>query len=378
MSPFKRRTLVPLLAASSLLVPIAASAALSEPVEEVSPVAQTAVVISPVPRIHAHVLRLGSKGQDVSHLQELLNRVGVTAAVSGRYRYATARAVQRFQLAAVLETSGVAGPKTIARLRATASGTAQRQQQSGGGVGFGAAGVRAERLGDRMPLTRGMSGRDVRQLQDFLRRVGVKSVPKPTGEFDGRTAAAVKRFEAKTARAVDGTVDAGDVYRLVRTVGDAARPGDLGDPQGVELAALPLGPGDVATLDDSGLAVAPEGAPQAVRQIIAAGNKIATKPYIYGGGHGSWTAAGYDCSGSVSFALRGANLLQQPLASYDFFDWGKSGPGQWVTIYTNSGHMFMTVAGLRFDTSGRSGGGSRWQRDSRAMSGYQIRHPAGL
>jgi peptidoglycan hydrolase-like protein with peptidoglycan-binding domain len=223
-----------------------------------------------------------------------------------------------------------------------------------------------------------MSGRDVRQLQYFLRRAGVSHAPRPSGEFDAHTAAAVRRFEAKVQRGVDGVVDAGDIYRLVRIVGDDARPGGDGDPKGVELGALPLAPGDKATLGADGLAVAPETAPLAVRQIIAAGNRIARKPYIFGGGHGSWNAAGYDCSGSVSYALRGAGLLTRPLASYDYFGWGAAGPGSWVTIYTNSGHMFMVVAGLRFDTSGRSDGGSRWQRDLRGTSAYRVRHPVGL
>ena len=141
-------------------------------------------------------------------------------------------------------------------------------------------------------------------------------------------------------------------------------PGDAGDPS-AGLPAPPLAPGDKARLTADGLAVAPEGAPEAVKQIIAAGNKIAKLPYKWGGGHGRWEDSGYDCSGSVSYALRGAGLLKSPLASYDYFDWGQAGKGQWVTIYTNSGHMYMTVAGLRFDTSGRSGNGSRWQKAMR-------------
>ena len=128
----------------------------------------------------------------------------------------------------------------------------------------------------------------------------------------------------------------------------------------------------------TGLAIAPEGAPDAVKKIIAAGNRIATKPYKWGGGHGRWEDSGYDCSGSVSYALRGAGLLERPLASYDFFGWGESGKGRWVTIYTNSGHAYMVVAGLRFDTSGRGANGSRWQSATRDPGAFQVRHPAGL
>ena len=377
MPTFHRRAAVPLLAAATMLLLILAghAARASTSTGSVSPAPATSAV-SPLPHIAVRALRPGSAGTEVRKLQQLLDRVGVRVAVTGRYRYMTARAVQRFQLAAVLPTSGIAGPKTIARLHAAARGPVVAD--TSGGVGFGARAIRARRLGDRMPLARGMSGRDVRQLQYFLHRAGVRDVPRPSGEFDARTASAVRRFETKLQRPVNGVVDAGDIYRLVRIVGDDARPGGDGDPKGVELGALPLAQGDKATLGADGLAVAPETAPLAVRQIIAAGNRIAKKPYIFGGGHGSWNAAGYDCSGSVSYALRGAGLLTRPLASYDYFGWGANGPGSWVTLYTNSGHMFMVVAGLRFDTSGRSDGGSRWQRDLRGTSAYRVRHPVGL
>ena len=214
MPSFHRRTAVPLLAAGIVVLFVLAGAAARAATSTVTPVATAAA--SPVPRIRARVLRPGAAGPEVRKLQELLNRVGVRAEVTGRYRYATARAVQHFQLAAVLQTSGIAGPRTISRLHATARGPVATN--TSGGVSFGAKAVAARRLGDRMPLARGMSGRDVRQLQDFMRRSGVRDVPKPSGEFDARTAAAVRRFEAKVERGVDGVVDAGDVYRLVRIV----------------------------------------------------------------------------------------------------------------------------------------------------------------
>jgi hypothetical protein len=115
-----------------------------------------------------------------------------------------------------------------------------------------------------------------------------------------------------------------------------------------------------------------------VQAIIAAGNRIATLPYIYGGGHGSWTDAGYDCSGSVSFALHGGGLLSAPLVSGDFESWGAAGPGQWITIYANGGHVYMVIAGLRFDTSGQSGAGTRWQANMVSGAGFVVRHPVGL
>jgi hypothetical protein len=134
-----------------------------------------------------------------------------------------------------------------------------------------------------------------------------------------------------------------------------------------------------ATLTPDGLAVAPANAPQAVQQVIAAGNRIAFKPYIYGGGHGSFNAAGYDCSGSVSYALHGGHLLTTPEDSGELESYGSAGPGQWITIWANGGHTYMYVAGLRFDTSAQSStGGSRWTKSKRSNAGYVERHPAGL
>ena len=127
-----------------------------------------------------------------------------------------------------------------------------------------------------------------------------------------------------------------------------------------------------------GTAVAPEDAPEPVKRVIQAGNAISKFPYKWGGGHGAWRDSGYDCSGSVSFALAGAGLLRSPLASGPFMKWGRAGTGKWITIYANPGHMYMMVAGLRFDTSGRGRAGTRWQEASRSTSGYAVRHFPGL
>ena len=116
-----------------------------------------------------------------------------------------------------------------------------------------------------------------------------------------------------------------------------------------------LAPGDTAQIGPDGLAIAPASAPDPVKAIIAAGNQIASKPYKYGGGHGKWNDSGYDCSGSVSYALHGAGLLDRARCPPgDFESWGDPGPGQWVTIYAKASHAYMVVAGIRFDTSGRS------------------------
>jgi cell wall-associated NlpC family hydrolase len=133
-----------------------------------------------------------------------------------------------------------------------------------------------------------------------------------------------------------------------------------------------------ATALSNGVALPPFEAPEAVRQIIEAGNSIARTPYKWGGGHGKWQDTGYDCSGSVSFALAAAGLLDAPLASGPLMSWGKPGKGKWVTIYSNPGHVYLEVAGIRFDTSGARATGSRWQNELRSHEGYVARHPPNL
>jgi cell wall-associated NlpC family hydrolase len=135
---------------------------------------------------------------------------------------------------------------------------------------------------------------------------------------------------------------------------------------------------DKAVALGNGVALPPLEAPEAVKQIIEAGNGIARTPYKWGGGHGKWQDTGYDCSGSVSFALAAAGLLSGPLASGPLMSWGEPGPGKWVTIYANEGHVFLEVAGIRFDTSATRVTGSRWSNDGRSTAGFVARHPAGL
>lgn len=148
-------------------------------------------------------------------------------------------------------------------------------------------------------------------------------------------------------------------------------------------AATPVGPGMVATLLPDGTAVAPVLAPPAVQQAVWAANQIVGRPYVYGGGHNRrFRSRGYDCSGTVSFALHGADLLSSPLDSSSFMSWGAGGPGRWITVYTNPGHAFAVIAGLRLDTSAAGdpsgASGPRWRPVLRATRGFQRRHPAGL
>jgi hypothetical protein len=143
-------------------------------------------------------------------------------------------------------------------------------------------------------------------------------------------------------------------------------------------ATRPAGPtvrGTVGVVR-GGVAYAPSAAPAAVKQVIWAGNRIRTRPYVWGGGHASFQARGYDCSGSVSYALHGGGLLTSPLDSRGFMRWGHAGRGRWITVYARNGHAYMVVAGMRFDTSGS--GRSRWRDDLREWGTFRTRHPAGL
>lgn len=122
----------------------------------------------------------------------------------------------------------------------------------------------------------------------------------------------------------------------------------------------------------------PQNVPEAIQRVIAGGNAIADFPYIWGGGHASFVANGYDCSGSVSYALAAGGLLNAPLVSGALASWGAPGPGRWITIYANAGHTFMDVDGMWFDTAGRSGPyASRWLVATPSLAGYAVRHPPG-
>jgi len=149
-------------------------------------------------------------------------------------------------------------------------------------------------------------------------------------------------------------------------------------------------PGTVAQLLPDGSAAAPADAPPAVQQAIFTANKIQSKPYIYGGGHRKFEDKGYDCSGTVSYALNGGDLLDSPLDSGSFMKWGEKGEGTWITVYTNPGHAYAVIAGLRLDTSAAAvsrvnkiqfkkalESGPRWRPTARSAKGFKVRHPLG-
>jgi hypothetical protein len=136
-----------------------------------------------------------------------------------------------------------------------------------------------------------------------------------------------------------------------------------------------------ARLLPDGRAVAPPSAPPAVRAMIEAANRIRHRPYHWGGGHRSWNARGYDCSGSVSYVMHAAGLLEYPLDSTGFMRWGGGGAGSWVRIYANPEHVFAVIAGLRWDTSFSEDGdrsGPGWSEELRSSGGFRVRHPLGL
>jgi cell wall-associated NlpC family hydrolase len=198
----------------------------------------------------------------------------------------------------------------------------------------------------------GASGSDVRALQGYLDDAS---------------------FESGEGGTADGIASRSE-QRLVQERAAVA-------PVEVEVEPeVPVVPAtEEATLDEDGLAVAPAAAPEEVKAIIAAGNEIARKPYTYGGGHGrGFDDRGYDCSGSVSYVLHAAGLLDSPLDSSGLMDWGERGRGQWITVRSNPGHAYVIVAGLRFDTSARRQTGNRWSDEMRSARGYAGRHPEGL
>jgi peptidoglycan hydrolase-like protein with peptidoglycan-binding domain len=206
----------------------------------------------------------------------------------------------------------------------------------------------------------GSSGSDVRALQRYLDQAGYDTTA--DGAFGPATQRSVLAFEQAEQRRANGRASRAE-QRMVRARASAAAP---------EV------PTDKAYLTPDGLAVAPESAPDEVKAIIEAGNAIATKPYKYGGGHGRWNDTGYDCSGSLSYVLHAAGLLDRALDSTEFMSWGEAGRGTWVTIRTNPSHAYMIVAGLRFDTSARRQTGNRWSEQMRSARGYRGRHPEGL
>jgi Putative peptidoglycan binding domain len=284
-------------------------------------------------------LRAGADGPAVERLQRNLSRAGFSTAVDGAFGPATKTSLMRWERWKHRRVDGIATRRDRRALR------------------------RSARFGTRL-LHMGMRGRDVRGLQWHLGRVGFGT--SIDGAFGPLTKAAVMRWERSRGRSVNGVATRHDQNALKRTRRNRNRTRHTSRPRAR------------AWISRRGFAHAP-GAPARVRRLVRAGNRIAKHPYKYGGGHGTWNDSGYDCSGSVSYVLHHAGLLSgSARPSGGFTTWGMSGHGRWVTVYANGGHMFLTVAGLRFDTTDRERDGTRWHRDMRTTSGYAVRHPGGI
>jgi len=280
-------------------------------------------------------IKVRHRGDAVADMQR---KLGVPA--DGVFGPQTKRALRRWQRRHGLTADGIAGPMT------------RRAMGLGSGPVLKPKRARAHQRSRPRRSGRGRTrrGGGVRTLQ---RKLGVPA----DGAFGPQTTRAVRRFQRRHGLTADGVV------------GPATR------------RALGMGPGRMLKRKGGGNRGGSRTRPgsyRVVQRVIAAANRIARTPYRYGGGHGSFDDWAYDCSGSVSYALHGAGLLRSPLASGDFEGYGRPGPGKHITIYANTGHMYMVVDGRRFDTSARSITGSRWTNEMRSSAGYVVRHPAGL
>lgn len=284
---------------------------------------ETASAQGPTATASSKSLKKGARGKRVRQLQRAL---GIPA--DGIFGKGTRRAVKRYQRRHGLYVDGIAGPQTLAAL-----------------------GVRSRSSNRGRSRTRNVSSRGG-GVRDLQRALGVPA----DGAFGPQTARAVKSYQRRHGLVADGVV------------GPQTR------------SALGIGPGRVLKRRGAGGGSGGGGGRKAriIAAVIRAGNRIANHPYEYGGGHGSWVDSGYDCSGSISYALHGGGLLGSPLDSTGFMSWGRPGPGRHITVYANAGHAYMVIKGRRFDTSARSETGSRWSSEMRSSSGYVARHPAGF
>ncbi|MDO8186844.1 peptidoglycan-binding protein [Conexibacter sp. JD483] len=351
----------------------------------------------------ATVVERGDRGRDVKKLQ---NALGVHA--DGIFGPGTKKALRKFQARHHLHVDGVAGAATWSALKRSQANTASASSKkvvAGGKAKIIGHSVRAVQRELGVAADGVFGPQSLKALKSFQREHGLAAdgVVGPAtwramarDSDHGKGASSGRRTTARAAVKTEGS----GVEALQRALGIGAD-GDFGPAtekalkrwqasKGLEAdgiagpatrSALGLGDGPVLKRggkEGGGNDRGGSWADQKIAAMVAAGNRIQSTPYIYGGGHGSFEDSGYDCSGSVSYVLHGAGLLDSPLASGGFTSWGEPGPGKRVTIYANAGHAYMVIDGRRFDTSGASAAGTRWQADDRSSAGYVAVHPAGL
>jgi peptidoglycan hydrolase-like protein with peptidoglycan-binding domain len=324
----------------------------------------TPVALATGPQVlGSRTLHLGMRGSDVRTLQTDLTKAGYKSGADGVFGPQTARSVKSFEGHYRLKVDGVAGPGVVRELKAVLAKPSTPPKPATAPVK-----AVATSLGSRT-LQEGMTGSDVSALQQDLTGGGYPT--SADDDFGPATKASVIAFQQANNLIANGVFTAAELPVLLKA-----------------LAAAASAPTGTASINSDGTATAPAGAPAQVVQLIASANQIIAKPYVYGGGHQRWIDSGYDCSGAVSYALHGVNLLSSPLDSTGLESFGSQGPGKWVTIYADASHTFIVVAGRAFDTADYggpnipSGTGPRWRTNptgNLADGGhYVVRHPAGL